>query len=92
VVKFDLVENVHHCGEGVQRMYTFENGTQVSAIKTPYSYGGKNDKWEIAVLDANGDWLTRDVWHDLSDDVMGHVSDELLPKYIEDVYFWDLDE
>ena len=43
------------------------------------------DKWEIAVLDENGEFITQEVWNDTYDDVIGWVSDSNLTKYVKDV-------
>ena len=87
-----MKQEPHHCGEGIQRTYNFQNGTKLSVIKTPWSYGGKDDKWEIAVLDSEGNFITRNVWYDLDDDVMGHVTDSQLQSYISDVHMHDLED
>ena len=39
--------NFHN--EGVQYIYEFDNGLKLSAILTPYSYGGEQGLWEIGV-------------------------------------------
>ena len=70
---------------GIQRVYTFEDGTILSAIKTSFSYGAEMDKWEIAVLDDNGEFITQEVWHDTYDDVIGWVDDSNLADYVKDV-------
>jgi len=71
--------------DGIQRVYTFEDGTILSAVKTDFSYGGEMDKWEIAVLDDEGNFITQHIWNDLYDDVIGWVTDGQLEKYVEDV-------
>lgn len=39
-----------HPEYGVQARHTFSNGYKVSVIKTKYSYGGFEGKYELAVL------------------------------------------
>lgn len=75
---------------GIQRTYQFKHYL-LSAIKTDFSYGGKNGLWEIAVLGKDSQFVTRDIWHDLDDDVIGHVSDSQLKQYLEDVHLHDLE-
>ena len=36
-----------------QKIYKFPNGYGASVIKGPYSYGGPDGLWELAVLDQN---------------------------------------
>lgn len=55
---------------GIQRKYTFDNGYSASVIKSQYSYGGENGKWELAVL--KGDSLCYDT--PITSDVEGHLS------------------
>ena len=73
---------------GIQRTYQFEN-YKLSAIKTEFSYGGKDGLWEIAVIDKTDAFVTRDIWCDLDDDVMGFVTDSELEQYLEDVRLYD---
>jgi hypothetical protein len=74
---------------GEQRLYKFANGYGASVVRSAYSYGGKNGKWELAVIcyAAGGDYslcyttpITNDVigWLDDAD------VDALLDK-IEDL-------
>ena len=39
---------------GIQKIYKFENGRGASVIRGPYSYGGEEGFYELAVLDENG--------------------------------------
>ena len=41
----------NHRNNGIQHIYRFENSRySASVVKTPYSYGGDNGLWELAVL------------------------------------------
>lgn len=75
---------------GIQRTYQFKHYL-VSAIKTDFSYGGKKGLWEIAVLGKDNEFVTRDIWYDLDDDVIGYVTDGQLKQYLEDVHLHDLE-
>lgn len=35
---------------GVQKVFRFENGYGASVVKNPYSYGGDEGLWELAVV------------------------------------------
>jgi hypothetical protein len=74
----DLEFNTHPMGVGVRATITFDNGYGASIVKTPYTYGGDNGKYELAVLGTNGD-LTYDT--PITDDVIGYLS----PTEITDI-------
>ncbi len=67
----DLVFNPHpnHMG-GVQALIQFENGYGASVVCTPYTYGGRNGLYELAVLDKGGH-ITYDT--PITNDVIGHL-------------------
>ena len=67
----DLKFKDHPLG-GVQSRMTFDNGYGVSVIKTPYSYGGPKGKYELAVLDSEGN-ITYDT--PVTNDVLGYLSE-----------------
>ena len=64
-------EHPSHIG-GVQARITFENGYGASVVKTPYSYGGKDGLYELAVLGIDGH-LTYDT--PVTSDVIGYLRD-----------------
>lgn len=67
----DLKFNDHPNGMGgVQAKIQFANGYGASVIKTPFSYGGKNDFYELAVLGQDGH-ITYDT--PVTNDVLGHL-------------------
>lgn len=80
-----MKQSPHKCGNGIQRIYTFASGIKLSAVKTDFSYGGKDNLWEIAVFDADRNFMTQEIWTDLDDDVIGYVTDEQLRDYLNDV-------
>ena len=56
---------------GYQLLYTFDNGYGASVVKHDFSYGGKNGKYELAVLDKDGS-LCYDT--PITEDVVGHLT------------------
>jgi hypothetical protein len=67
----EFVEHPSHIG-GVQARITFDNGYGASVVKTPYSYGGEDGLYELAVLDMDGH-LTYDT--SVTNDVIGYLRD-----------------
>ena len=63
---------VNDLNGGIQRKYLFRNGYGASVIKSPYSYGGSDGLWEIAVLGKDGK-LCYDT--PITDDVIGYLDD-----------------
>lgn len=59
---------------GIQKIYKFPNGLGASVIKHEGSYGYDLDKWEIAPLGADGEFIGQSQleWYD---DVRGHLND-----------------
>ena len=61
-------ENEHY--GGIQKLYQFDNKMGASVIRHEGSYGFKNGKWELAVLNEEGhiDYST-----EITNDVIGHL-------------------
>jgi hypothetical protein len=57
---------------GIQYMFKAPNGYGASIVCHPYSYGGTQGLWELAVLDENGD-LCYDT--PLTTDVIGYMEE-----------------
>jgi hypothetical protein len=55
---------------GIVSRTQFDNGYEVSVVKSPHSYGGDKGLYELAVLDKNGD-LCYDT--PITDDVIGYL-------------------
>jgi len=70
----DLEFNPHpnHMG-GVQAIAKFDNGYGASVVCTPYTYGGKEGLYELAVLDNDGH-LTYAT--PVTNDVLGYLSEQ----------------
>lgn len=69
-LKFDPHPN--HMG-GVQAIAKFDNGYGASVVCTPYTYGGKEGLYELAVLDNDGH-LTYD--SPITNDVLGYLTQQ----------------
>lgn len=68
--------------DGIQKLYSFENGYGASVVRHRYSYGGRDGLWELAVIrfGSDGDYeLVYDT--PITSDVLGHLSD----SEVEDV-------
>lgn len=61
----------HFRNGGEQHIYAFPNGYRASVVKGPYTYGGPEGYWEIAVLnDTCIDYSTP-----ITSDVLGRQTD-----------------
>jgi len=57
---------------GISSRTEFDNGYAVSVVRSPYSYGGKDGLYELAIF--KNDELCYDT--PITDDVMGYLSPE----------------
>ena len=78
----DLEFKPHPMGVGIQARIAFENGFGASVVKTPYTYGGEADLYELAVLDSDGH-LTYET--PVTDDVEGYLSEDEVTKLLEQI-------
>lgn len=79
----DLEFKPHSTGlGGVMSRITFDNGFGASVIKTPYSYGGDDGLYELAVLDSDGK-LTYST--PITEDVMGHLTSEDVTEILKQI-------
>ena len=76
-----LVEK-KNVNNGVQKLYKFPNGFGASVVKHDFSYGGKDGKWELAVLDQQGE-LSYDT--NITDDVLGHLNDPQVDRILRQI-------
>lgn len=54
--EYQVEERSHPAGMGgVQKLYRFPNGYGASVIRTAFSYGGPEGKWELAVIKWNAE-------------------------------------
>lgn len=63
---------------GIQARTYFGNGYGVSVIRSPFSYGGNQELYELAIL-KDGD-LCYDTH--ITDDVLGYLTEEDVTKYL----------
>lgn len=71
-----LVKRRDHELGGVQYLFRFKNNFGASVVKTPYSYGAKDDKWELAVIKWRGDDFDLEYDTEITDDVLGWLTDK----------------
>jgi len=70
-------EKREHDG-GIQYLFSFPNGYGASVIKHSFSFGNKNDKWELAVLKNSSLCYSTPI----TDDVIGHLADKEVEKLL----------
>lgn len=71
-----------HRHDGIQAKAKFANGYGASVIKTSYSYGFRQGRYELAVLNANGhlDYTTP-----ITDDVVGWLDEEGVTELLQKI-------
>jgi hypothetical protein len=81
----DLDFQPHPNWVGVQAKHFFDNGYGVSVIQSPNSYGGDEGLYELAVLKGNEDKfkLCYDTY--ITEDVLGHLTEEQVESYLCDI-------
>ena len=63
----------HPSGMGEQCIVQFSNGYGASVVKGPYTFGGSDGLYELAVFGRNGE-ITYDT--PITNDVLGYLSEE----------------
>lgn len=76
----DLV--FYHDGLNRTAKTQFKNGYGASVVIGPYSYGGEEGLYEIAVLDSNFK-ITYDT--PITDDVIGYLTPTEVTKYLKQI-------
>ena len=68
-------------GLGIIARINFDNGYGASIIKSPHSYGGNQDLYELAVIKDN------DICYDtpITDDVLGYLTEDDVTKYLNQI-------
>ena len=69
-------------GSGVVSRIKFDNGFGASVVKGPYTYGGDQGLYELAVLDSDGE-LTYST--PITSDVEGYLTEEDVTKLLEQI-------
>jgi hypothetical protein len=87
-MSWTMTEKEHEQYGGVHRHYHFGNEVVLSAIRTYFSYGGKEGLWEIGVVNKEG-WLTQQIFPSAGDDVIGWLTEEELLQYVNRVAEWE---
>lgn len=77
----EFVEHPNHLG-GVQARITFENGYGASVVSTPYTYGGKEGLYELAVFGKDGH-ITYDT--SVTNDVEGYLNEDDVTKLLKQI-------
>ena len=69
-------------GSGVVSRIKFDNGFGASVVKGPYTYGGDQGLYELAVLDSDGE-LTYST--PITSDVEGYLTEEDVTKLLTQI-------
>lgn len=78
----DLVFEDRPYDMGISSRIEFDNGYGASVVKGPYTYGGKDGLYEMAILDSNGN-LTYDT--PITNDVIGYLSEDEVSNYLKQI-------
>ena len=68
-------------GIGVKARINFDNGYGASVVKSPYSYGGNQGLYELAVIKDNN--LCYDT--PITDDVLGYLTEDQVTDYLRQI-------
>lgn len=78
----DLQFKKHPIGQGIMSRMMFDNGYGVSVVKTPFTYGGDKDLYELAVLDSEGSLCYNT---SITNDVIGYLRPEDVTDVMEKI-------
>jgi hypothetical protein len=67
---------------GIQCRIEFPNGYGASIVKGPYTYGGRDGLFELAVLGSGGE-ITYDT--PITNDVLGYLSEDDVERYLSNI-------
>ena len=78
--------NTEYVNDGVQHVYSFDNGYGASVVKHDFSYGGKDGLWELAVLDFSIDKTGEITYHTpITQDVIGYLAWKNVEKILQEI-------
>lgn len=80
VVKDHYPREGHH-----QILHRFDNGYGASVVQGPYTYGGPEGLWEIAVIKWDGDEFYLTYSTTITNDVLGHVDESGIPEILSQI-------
>jgi len=66
---------------GIQYINFWTNGYGVSVVQHPYSYGGTEGLWELAILEGNSENWNLCYETDITSDVLGYLTDFQVNQY-----------
>lgn len=75
-------EQMEYPIDGLRGRIIFENGWGISVIQNPFSYGGSDGLYEIAVLDKDGE-ISYD--SGLTEDVVGYLTEDEVSDWMEKI-------
>jgi hypothetical protein len=86
----DLSFKPHPVGNGTQGIQFFDNGYGISVVRFGYaqgiaSYTSNDSEWEAAVLLGNEKAYSLCYSTPITDDVVGHLSDEGVSRMMKDI-------
>jgi len=82
-----VLERKHSLG-GVQKIYRFENGYGANVVCTPFSYGGPEGLWELAVIkfkDSSATNFELTYNTPITNDVIGYLTWEKVEEILKQI-------
>ena len=70
---------------GRQVVFKFPNGYGASLIQTPFSYGGTDGKYEVGVVQFDGDDFKLTYETPITNDVLGYLTEAEVLKTLTDI-------
>jgi hypothetical protein len=67
---------------GIKCYKFFDNGYGISVVQSPFSYGGRDGLFEVAVLDSDGHIV---YYTPVMEDVVGHLTPEGVTRYMGEI-------
>jgi hypothetical protein len=85
-----ISSKAHPVGNGLQRLYRFENGFGASVVQffvgpMGGSYGAELGLWELAVIRWHGDDFRLTYDTSITDDVLGRLTEDEVQDYLRQI-------